>query len=237
MTNELLESTLRTCSLPGLSDKARRRLLVELDSSKIDEILKPSPRETKSRRAVLAIWIGAGAAAAVIVITVVWISNLRAPMNNKQVAAQPNIDSDQPQSTRENSATGESRETGSQDLHAESLRRKSLNDNVRDAEVIVIASGLKFEPAPPKSPGDIQEHYITLKVSDVLKGDLADETIVIRTPTDPRVFFADPTEFIDKEWIVMLSPEYLDGAHKYAGVSTIKLEPEIRRILDEKVDD
>ena len=237
MTNELLESTLRARSLPGLSDEARSRLLAELDSVKIDEALMPSPRETKSRRPVLAICIGVGTAAAVVVIIVLSISILQAPMNNRQVAARPNIDSDQHQSTRESSATGESRETDSQDQRVQSLRRRSLNDSVGEAEAIVIASALKFDPAPPMRPGDAREHYITFIVSDVLKGDLADDTIVIRMPTDPQEFFTDPKEFVDKEWVVMLSPEYLDGVHEFAGLYTIKLEPEIRRILVEKVDD
>jgi len=106
------------------------------------------------------------------------------------------------------------------------LRRKSLNESVAEATVIVVATALKSAPAPPERPDDAPENLITFQVNKVLKGKLADKVIVTRTPTVAK-------EFIDKEWVVMLSPEYLAGKHKYAGVYGMTLEPEIREILGE----
>jgi hypothetical protein len=104
------------------------------------------------------------------------------------------------------------------------LRRKSLEQSVAEAQVIVVATALDSAPAPPKVPGDLPENAVRFRVSRVLKGDLDAKEIITRSPTP-----AD--EFIGKEWIVMLSPEFLAGRHSYAGRYTIKVELEVKAIL------
>ena len=76
-------------------------------------------------------------------------------------------------------------------------------------------------------PGDAPEHLITFRVTRELKGELNDRVITTRTPTDPK-------EFIEKQWVVMLSPEYMAGKHQYAGLYSIKIEPEVQAILADK---
>ena len=62
------------------------------------------------------------------------------------------------------------------------------------------------------------------RVHRVLKGQLTAEWIVTRTPTAPK-------DFIGRDWVIMLSPEYIEGKHFYAGCHWIKAEPEVRAIL------
>ena len=47
--------------------------------------------------------------------------------------------------------------------------------------------------------------YVRWQVTRILKGDLDDEILLARTPTGIE-------EFLGKEWILMLSPGYLDAA-------------------------
>src|SRR3712207_2995442 len=86
--------------------------------------------------------------------------------------------------------------------------RRSLEQCVAEAQVIVAATALDSAPAPPNRPGDLPENLIRFRVARVLKGKLAAEVITTRTPTGPE-------EFIGKAWVVMLSPEYLAGRHSY----------------------
>jgi len=106
----------------------------------------------------------------------------------------------------------------------ELLKRRTLEQSVTDALVIVVATALDSAPAPLKRPGDLPEVLIRFRVTRVLKGNLAEKEITTRTPTA-----AD--EFIGKEWVIMLSPEYLAGKHSFAGCCTIKLEPAVKAIL------
>jgi hypothetical protein len=99
-----------------------------------------------------------------------------------------------------------------------------LGKSVAHAPVIVVATALDAAPAPPKRPGDLAENAIRFRVSRVLKGDLADKEISVRTPTA-----AD--ELVGKEWIVLLSPEYLAGKHSYAQCLTIKMEATVKAML------
>ena len=103
-------------------------------------------------------------------------------------------------------------------------RIRSLEQRVTDAQVIVVATALDFAPAPPKRPGDFPENAIRFRVTRVLKGNLAQETITTQTPNAGA-------EFIGHEWVVMLSPEYLAGKHSYAECNSIKVEPEVAEIL------
>ena len=80
-------------------------------------------------------------------------------------------------------------------------------------------------PAPLHVRGDMPENFIRFRVVRVLKGQFQQEFVTTRTPTNAA-------EFIGRDWVVMLSPEFLAGRHSYAGCYTIKLEPEIKAIVD-----
>lgn len=110
------------------------------------------------------------------------------------------------------------------EARVERLRRKSIDQSVAEAQVIVVATALDSAPAPPKVRGDLPENFIRFRVQRVLKGKLDPEIITTRTPTAAA-------EFIGRDWIVMLSPEYMAGNHFFAGCYTIKLEPEVKAIL------
>src|SRR5262249_8465076 len=104
------------------------------------------------------------------------------------------------------------------------LRRKSLDESVADAQVIVVATALDSAPAPPKVPGDLPENAVRFRVTRVLKGALDAKEIITRSPTPAN-------EFIGREWIIMLSPEFLAGRHSYAGRYGIRLEPQVKATL------
>jgi hypothetical protein len=103
-------------------------------------------------------------------------------------------------------------------------KRRSLDQRVADAQVIVVGTALNSAPAPPNVPGDRPEVLIRFKVMRVLKGKLAAKEIITRTPTDAA-------EFIGKEWVILLSPEYVAGKHQFAGLHWIKAEPEVKAVL------
>jgi hypothetical protein len=101
-------------------------------------------------------------------------------------------------------------------------------ERVAKAEVIVVATFVDSALAQPRRPGDAAETLMRFRVDRILKGDLADEVITIQHPGQVG---ADVNEFAGKEWILMLSPEYMAGKHRYVGINTIKLECEVRAIL------
>jgi hypothetical protein len=104
------------------------------------------------------------------------------------------------------------------------LLRGSLAQSVTDAQVVVVATALDSAPAPPKRPGDLPEVLIRFRVKRVLKGKLADEVITTRTPTAA-------SEFIGKDWVVLLSPDYMAGKYQYASHDNVKLEPTVKAVL------
>jgi hypothetical protein len=106
----------------------------------------------------------------------------------------------------------------------EILQRRSFEQSVKDSQVIVVATALDSAPALPNRPGDRPEVLIRFKATRTLKGNLAEDSVTIRMPTAA-------VEFMGKEWILMLSPEYMAGKHQFAGCCNIKLEPEVRAIL------
>ncbi|MBI1903004.1 MAG: hypothetical protein HYS13_18045 [Planctomycetia bacterium] len=95
---------------------------------------------------------------------------------------------------------------------------------VADAQVIVVATALDSAPAPPKRPGDLPEVLIRFQVKRVLKGELAKKEITTRTPTA-----AD--EFIGKDWVILLSPDYMAGKYQFASHINVKLEPTVKSYL------
>ena len=96
--------------------------------------------------------------------------------------------------------------------------------SVKDAQVIVVATPLDSAPAPPRRPGDLPEFTIRFRVVRVLKGQPADMVIMTRTLTAPD-------EFLGKDWILLLSPDFVAGKHSYAECLTIKAELEVKAIL------
>jgi hypothetical protein len=108
------------------------------------------------------------------------------------------------------------------------LRERTLEQRVAEAQVIVVATALDSAPAPVKRPGDLPENLIRFQVTRVLKGKLADEVITTRTPTA-----AD--EFIGKQWVLLLSPEYLAGKHQFADFNWIEAEAEVKAILSKEL--
>lgn len=100
----------------------------------------------------------------------------------------------------------------------------SFGKEVADAQVIVVATALDSAPAPPKQPGDLPEVLIRFQVTRVLKGEWAQKEITTRTPTAA-------SEFIGKEWVILLSPDYMAGKYQYASHINVKLEPTVKSYL------
>jgi hypothetical protein len=104
------------------------------------------------------------------------------------------------------------------------LTVRSLKQCVADAKVIVVGTAVDSTAAPPNVAGDLPENFIWFRVHRVFKGQLTAVWIVTRTPTAAK-------DFIGRDWVIMLSPEYIEGKHFYAGCHWIKAEPEVRAIL------
>ncbi|HEV3259852.1 MAG TPA: hypothetical protein VG013_23495 [Gemmataceae bacterium] len=108
----------------------------------------------------------------------------------------------------------------------ESLREGlgTLEQHVAGAQVVVVATALDSAPAPPRRPGDLAEVLIRFRVKRVLKGKLTDKVITTRTPTAAG-------ELIGKEWVILLSPEYMAGKHQYASCITVEVEATVKAIV------
>jgi len=106
----------------------------------------------------------------------------------------------------------------------EGLGRRTLAQDVADAQVIIVATALDSAPAPVKRPGDLPENLLRFKVQRVLKGNPRAGIITTQTPTAAA-------EFIGKNWIIMLSPDYMAGKHRYAGCLAVEFEPTVKTIL------
>ena len=63
-----------------------------------------------------------------------------------------------------------------------------------------------------------------MRARQVLKGKLANKEIKTRTPTAAA-------EFIGKDWVVLLSPDYVAGKHQFAAIFNVKLEPAVKAAL------
>jgi len=108
--------------------------------------------------------------------------------------------------------------------HTRSLRRRSMEQCVADAEVIVVATVVKSEPAPAMVAGDAPENFLHCDVKEVIKGEYPQKTVTTRTPSNPD-------EFLNRDWVIMLSPEFVAGNHPFAGHYGIGLEPKIRALV------
>ncbi len=107
------------------------------------------------------------------------------------------------------------------------LRRQSLGEIAKDAAVIVVGTPLDSAVAPPNVPGDAPENLIRYQVTRVLKGEWKKKEVTVRTPTAAA-------EFVGREWILMLSPEFVAGKHQFAATVSIKFEPEIKQSIEKE---
>jgi len=206
-----MEQTLRSVSLPGLSLEAKERLLDELRFPEPVEVRSVPFKREKFSLAPAAVSIFSGLA--LLALIFVFYQVLSSPDSVNQNSAAKKSKTQQAESS-----------ANSKKLKTQSLRTRSLPLNVQLAQVIVTGVVSDYELAPAKSIGDAPEYYITFEVTEVLKGTFSKEECVIRTPSDPQ-------GYLEKEWIVMLSPEYVAGRHRFGGVHSIKQEARVREIL------
>jgi hypothetical protein len=193
------------------------QVLARLGATRSDSVRSVPIRPASQRRYVMHLLISSGVAAVLLLGGLALFRLKRTPPDSAQVAAtvSPN--------TAGHVAVGPP-PTTRRSLGERSLERVSLEQQVADAQVIVVATAVDSAPAPPKRLGDLPETLLRFQVKRVLKGQLADKEITTRTPTAAA-------EFIGKEWVVMLSPEYITGKHSYASCHTIKVEPAVKAIL------
>src|SRR4051794_34658168 len=57
------------------------------------------------------------------------------------------------------------------------LGRKSIEQSVAEAPVILVGTAMDAAPAPPKVKGDAPEHLIRYRVARVIKGELTDKFV------------------------------------------------------------
>jgi hypothetical protein len=104
----------------------------------------------------------------------------------------------------------------------------SLEIQVKESQVIVVASAKSSAPAPlPEIPGDPPEFFIRFTVKRVLKGNLAAHVITTRTS-------ALPDKIIGQDWVVCLSAEYLAGKHQSTSLTAARFEARVKEILAEE---
>jgi hypothetical protein len=100
---------------------------------------------------------------------------------------------------------------------------------VREQGAIVVAVPLDHAPAKPNdadAPAGLPDEFIRWKVVRILKGQLAAQTITTKYTSS---YFEG---MVGKEWIVMLSPDYVAGKCPYLSwICPIDREPEILAIL------
>jgi hypothetical protein len=106
----------------------------------------------------------------------------------------------------------------------------SLEEMVDKAQVVVVATFLDAAArTAPKQPGDLSETSMRFRVARVLKGKLDNTIVTVQRPSWPGV-----DELAGKEWILMLTPEYIAGKHRYGALCTVEEEAKIRAMLAAK---
>ncbi len=106
----------------------------------------------------------------------------------------------------------------------QTTEEKSLDQSVAEAQVIVVGTALDAGVWRGWRPGDSPESLIRFRVQRVLKGAIKAKEMTIRTPDAPE-------EYLKKDWVLILSPEFMAGMHQFADCNWIKAEAEIRDIL------
>ena len=171
------------------------------------------------------------AAACVVAVTITLVLANRPPDKSSDAQAQraANHPVVPPAPQANGGSVALARRPGDSPLSSKLLTHRSLKDMVADAKVIVVATVLHSTPVPPKQPGDAAEVAIRWKVARILKGDLRTEEIITQTPG--AGVGAGVGELANKEWILLLSPEFLAGKYPYAGILNVKEEPNVRSIV------
>jgi hypothetical protein len=134
--------------------------------------------------------------------------------------------------TAEDVARPESSGMAPRAVTRESTRERPFAERVAEAEVIVVATLVDTTPAHPKRPGDAAERFLRFRAARVLKGRLAHGIVAIRHPSPPIAGGVD--EIAGKEWLLLLTPEFIAGKHQYAGLWTVGLEPEVCAVLADR---
>ena len=177
-------------------------------------------------------WIAAAsAAAAVVVAAAIFAVKPTAGRTAVQPPDSPNVaarDSPETAGPAIQPAPSDNRSAPEEGEGRRLAQRRSLAQCVADAQAIVVAAALDSAPAPAKRPGDPPENAIRFRAARTLKGALAGTEITVRTPTAAA-------ELIGKDWVLLLSPEYLAGKTPYAGCYSIRVESEVAAILEKTV--
>jgi hypothetical protein len=100
----------------------------------------------------------------------------------------------------------------------------SFENRLKESQVIVVAAAESSSPAPPEASSDEPEFLIQFKVRRILKGELPDKVITVRT-------FVASDKIVGQDWIVWLSPGYVAGNHQRAPLTTAEFEPRLKEIL------
>lgn len=258
--DEQLETQLRACPLRGLSDEARCRLLADLASVTMDNadpsaapngaVMDQTLRsETHTQRRTIwrtilthgyaAACVAAVACVAAIVGTAIVAHRISGDADSSLSSHRPNP----PVVTPGPSANGASvaLKPGPSDAHFEgmsgrkSTKEQPFKEQVAEAEVIVVATFVDSAPAGSGRLAGAAETVMRFRVARVLKGKLDKKIISIQHPDAP--VGAGVNEIAGKEWILLLTPEYMAGKRPYASLCTVELEPEVRATLSAKPGD
>jgi hypothetical protein len=109
---------------------------------------------------------------------------------------------------------------------------ETLEKSVAKAPVIVVATALDSTPVPATIPGDRPSYLLRWRVERVLKGKLADKTVVVQSRTELGLETSTaPEHFIGKKWIIMLSADYLAGKHRSAHLLNVEFESRVKSWL------
>lgn len=110
---------------------------------------------------------------------------------------------------------------------SEKLPVVSLEDTVKESQVVVVATAKSSALAPPPTiPGDSRDVLIQFTVKRVLKGKLAAKVITVRMSVPPH-----PDQIVGKDWVVCLFPNYLAGKSQSAPLTSAKFEAKFKEIL------
>jgi len=104
-----------------------------------------------------------------------------------------------------------------------SLPVVTLEETVKESQVIVVATAQRSSPAPA-SEGDARDVLIQFKVKRVLKGELKGKTITTRTG-------APAEKIVGQDWVVCLSPKYIAGKVQSAPLTSAEFEARFKQII------
>lgn len=127
----------------------------------------------------------------------------------------------------ENQARGAAPATERTNLGMRAAANRPLSRQVEEAAVILVGKATGSDVAPPKGGRGLTEYDVHYEVVRMIKGGIEKQFIDVRTPTPPG-------EFIGKEWFLLLGKNYIDGKDPYGSIVTIKMEQEIKDLIEGK---